>query len=145
MIELKEITTQNYEDVIDLKLSENQASFVSTNVHSLAQAWVFKNTAFPFAIYASNTLVGFIMLGFYEAKNQYTLWKFMIDEQYQNKGYGKKALQLGIDSLVNTFNVNQIYTAYAHDNIVARNLYRSFGFKETGDIDGIQVEMRLQI
>ncbi|MDE6621419.1 MAG: GNAT family N-acetyltransferase [Lachnospiraceae bacterium] len=43
-------------------------------------------------------MVGFIMLGYYEVEGYYTLWKFMIDEKYQNKGYGKRALRLGIDN-----------------------------------------------
>lgn len=61
MVELKEITKDNLEDVLKLKVAENQEEFVSSNVHSLAQAWVYRNTAFPFAIYADNIIVGFIM------------------------------------------------------------------------------------
>ena len=145
MIELKEITKDNYENVICLKVSENQEGYVSANVYSLAQAYVYNKTAFPFAIYADDMLVGFIMLGHYEIKKQYTLWKFMIDKNHQNKGYGKKALQLGIEYLKNNFSVNEIYTAYAYQNTIASDLYRSFGFKETGNIDGIQIEMRLEL
>lgn len=69
----------------------------------------------------------------------------MIDKNHQNKGYGKKALQLGIEYLKNNFSVNEIYTAYAYQNTIASDLYRSFGFKETGNIDGIQIEMRLEL
>lgn len=47
------------------------------------------------------------MLGYYEVREYYTLWKLMIDEKYQNKGYGKKALRLGIDYLVNHFKVKE--------------------------------------
>ncbi|MBP3446744.1 MAG: hypothetical protein J6K64_05660 [Clostridia bacterium] len=66
MVELKAITKDNFEDVISLKVSEHQQAFVSSTAHSLAQAYVYRDTAFPFAIYADDTLVGFIMLGFYE-------------------------------------------------------------------------------
>ncbi|MBD5537931.1 MAG: GNAT family N-acetyltransferase [Lachnospiraceae bacterium] len=95
MVELREITKENYEECLNLKIADSQKNFVSSTVHSLAQAWVYYDTAFPFAIYANDEMVGFIMLGYYEVKGYYTLWKFMIDEQYQNKGYGKKALKLG--------------------------------------------------
>lgn len=57
MIELKEITKDNYENVICLKVSENQEGYVSANVYSLAQAYVYNKTAFPFAIYADDMLV----------------------------------------------------------------------------------------
>ena len=145
MVELKEITIENYEDVLRLKVAKNQEHYVSSVAHSLAEAWVFKNTAYPFAIYADNTCVGFIMLGYYKIKNQYTLWKFMIDEQYQNRGYGKEALKLGLNWLVHNFNVKEVYTGVAFGNTIAENLYHSFGFRRTDEFDEFQFEMKLII
>lgn len=145
MVELREITKENYEECLSLNVADSQKCFVSSNAHSLAQAWVYHDTAFPFAVYADNTMVGFIMLGYYEAKGYYTLWKFMIDEKYQNKGYGRKALKLGIDYLIDRFNVEEIYTAYYSANDVARNLYKSFGFCETGEVVGNEIGMKLTV
>ena len=71
MIKLEEITADNFEDVLNLKVSKNQENFVSTTAYSLAQAYVYRENAYPFAIYADDTLVGFIMFGFYELRNQY--------------------------------------------------------------------------
>ena len=90
MVELKFITIENYEEILKLKVAKSQETYVSTVVHSLAQAWVYGNTAYPFAIYDDDVPVGFIMLGYYELRDQYTLWKFMIDEQYQNRGIDTK-------------------------------------------------------
>ena len=143
MVELREITKENYEECLDLKVAESQQGFVSSNVHSLAQAWAYYDTAYPFAIYADDTMVGFLMLGYYEVGGYYTLWKFMVDEKYQKKGYGKKALWLGIDYLVNRFQVKEVYTAYYATNRIARNLYASIGFRETGEVEGNQVGMKL--
>lgn len=145
MVELKEITKENYEECLNLSVADNQKSFVSSVVHSLAQAWVYYDTAYPFAIYADNQMVGFIMLGYYEIRNHYTLWKFMIDAKYQNKGYGRQALKLGIDYLVNHFNVKEVFTAYESSNSVARNLYTSLGFRETGEVAGNEVGMKLVV
>lgn len=143
MVELREITKENYEECLNLRVAESQEDFVSSTVHSLAQAWIYYDTAFPFAIYADGTMVGFMMLGYYEAEEYYTLWKLMIDEKYQNKGYGKKALKLGIDYLINRFKVKEVYTAYYATNRIARNLYASIGFRETGEIVGNQIGMKL--
>ena len=85
MVELREITKSNYEECLNLSVADSQKTFVSSVCFSLAQAWVYYDTAFPFAIYADDIMVGFIMLGYYEIKNQYTLWKFMIDEKYQRE------------------------------------------------------------
>lgn len=145
MIELRKITKENYEECLNLNIADSQKNFVSSNIHSLAQAWVYYDTAFPFAIYANNTMIGFIMLGYYEVKGYYTLWKFMIDEKFQNKGYGKKALKLGIDYLINRFNVKEVYTAYYATNRIARDLYASIGFRETGEIVENEIGMKLII
>lgn len=145
MVELRKITKENYEECLNLNIAESQKAFVSSTAHSLAQAWVYYDTAFPFAIYADNIMVGFIMLGYYEVGGYYTLWKLMVDEKYQNKGYGKKALKLGIDYLVNRFNVKEVYTAYYTTNRIARNLYASIGFRETGEVVGNEVGMKLTL
>lgn len=145
MVELREITKDNFEECLRLDVAESQRTFVPSNAYSLAQAWVYYKTAYPFAIYADDIMIGFIMLGYYEAKQYYTLWKFMIDAKYQNKGYGRQALKLGIDYLVDRFQVKEVYTAYEKHNDVAKKLYASFGFRETGEVAGNDVGMKVTL
>lgn len=145
LVELKEITKDNIDEVLALKVSAEQGDFVQTTAHALAKAWVFRSSAFPFAIYAHNTMVGFIMLGYYELRDQYTVWQFLIDERYQHKGYGKAALKLGIQFLIDNFNANEVYLGVKLQNIVARKLYSSFGFVETGEVADTALEMKLII
>lgn len=145
MVELREITKDNIEQVLSLEVYDHQRDFVSTTAHSLAQAWVYNDTAFPYAVYSDNIPVGFVMLGYYEIKDQYTLWKFLIDKRHQGKGYGTKALMLAIDLLVEKYHVNEIYTGVAFGNHIAKQLYESVGFKETGEKDNFQLEMKLTI
>lgn len=143
MIELREITKDNYEACLNLSVREDQKKHVATNTYSLAEAYIFRNTAFPFAIYSDDILIGFIMLGYYEVMNCYTLWRFMIDKKYQNKGYGRQALLLGIDYLKLTFHVKEIYTSVVPENIHAKKLYNSVGFIETGELSGSEIIMKL--
>lgn len=142
MVELRAIAKDNLEDVIRLNVAEHQKTFVSSTAHSLAQAYVYRDTAFPFAVYADETLVGFIMLGFYEEKKQYTLWKLLIDKKYQNQGYGKGAVQKGITYLTDTFGAKEIYVGVSSGNDRAKRLYASTGFKATGLIENNMEEMR---
>jgi len=142
MVELKTVTKENLEEVLNLNVWEHQESFVSSTAHSLAQAYIYRETAFPFAVYADNVLVGFIMMGYYEAKNQYTLWKFLIDKNQQAKGYGSEALKLGIKYLKDRFGTREIYTGVALGNERAKRLYRSIGFIETGFVEDNMEEMR---
>ena len=145
MINIKEITKENIDDVLALKVDESQKSFVSTNGDSLAQAYVYSETAYPFAVYEDDTIVGFIMMGYYDVKSYYTLWKFMIDVRYQNKCYGRKALELGIQYLRDRFGVTEIYTGVVPGNTVAKKLYESVGFKDTGLLELGMEEMRLEL
>ena len=145
MIRLEEITRENIDEVLALKVDESQGSFVSSNGDSLAQAYVYPETAFPFAVYEDSTIVGFIMMGYYEVKSYYTLWKFMIDSRYQNKGYGRKALELGIRYIQNRFNASEIYIGVVPGNFVAKKLYESVGFEDTGLVELGMEEMRLTL
>lgn len=129
MIKLDEITADNLEVVLKLKVSKEQENFVSTTAYSLAQAYVYRENAYPFAIYADDTLVGFIMFGFY-------------DEKYQNKGYGKMALALGIEYMKKQYDIKEMYTGVAIDNDVAERLYHSVGFQLTGLIENGMKELR---
>lgn len=131
MIHLELVTKENLDDVLGLGVREDQMGFVSPNAESLAQAYVYAKTAWPFAVYDDETMVGFIMMGYYEAKHYYTLWKYMIDQRYQNKGYGRKALELGLAFIKEKFHPEEIYTGVAPGNSVAKGLYESVGFVDT--------------
>ena len=143
MIHLEPITRENLDAVLALRVREDQRGFVSTPAESLAQAYVYRETAFPFAICAGGTVVGFIMLGYYEAKHYYTLWKLLIDREYQGRGYGREALRLGIDFLRDERRAEAIYTGVSPGNAAAKALYASCGFQFTGVFEDNMEEMRL--
>ncbi|MBO5336997.1 MAG: hypothetical protein J6A94_07725 [Lachnospiraceae bacterium] len=46
MVELRIITKENLEEVLNLSVYEYQESFVSSTAYSLAQAYVYHETAF---------------------------------------------------------------------------------------------------
>ena len=143
MIVLKPITRENLEEVLSLKVKEDQEKYVIPNAESLSRAYVYSETAYPFAIYDDDTIVGFIMMGYYEVKRYYTLWEFMIDHKYQNKGYGRQALKLGMQYVWDRFGAVDIYTGVAPGNKAAKHLYESVGFKDTGLVECGMEEMRL--
>lgn len=71
----------------------------------------------------------------------------MIDKDHQGKGYGKKAFTKVLD-LIKTLpqgNATSVFLSYEPENEVARKLYASFGFVETGDIDEGEVIARLAL
>ena len=68
----------------------------------------------------------------------YSLWRLMIDKEYQRKGFGREAVRQALD-FIRTWPCGKAeYCAlsYEPENTVAAKLYRSFGFKENGETDG---------
>lgn len=75
------------------------------------------------------------------AANNYNLWRLMIDKKYQHRGYGKEAMQLALDFIRTKpcGEAKYCWLSYEPENAVVRKLYHSFGFIETGDMDGAEV------
>lgn len=150
MLRLEKVNAQNVWDILRLKVAENQRHFVSSNDRSIIEAYTTitaNGYAFPFGIYENDMPVGFLMIGFGTddywddappvAEDNYNIWRLMIDEKYQNKGYGREAVKLALE-FVKTFpcgKAEYCWLSYEPENDVARKLYHSFGFVETGEMD----------
>jgi len=150
MLRLEKIHGQNVWDILRLKVAESQRHFVSSNDRSIIEAYTTitgNGYAFPFGIYDDDIPVGFLMIGFSTddywddappvAADNYNLWRLMIDEKYQNRGYGRAAVKLALD-FINTLpcgKAEYCWLSYKPENEVARRLYQSFGFEETGEKD----------
>ncbi|KAH8895599.1 GCN5-related N-acetyltransferase [Thozetella sp. PMI_491] len=95
IVELREINESNWRDVINLRVAACQTANVSSNVHSLCESHYSKD-AWVRAIYANETPVGFLMMSIWDPEEWYSIWRFMIDQNYQGKGYGRAAIELAI-------------------------------------------------
>ncbi len=93
MVQLIEIDRHNYLSVIDLAVSDEQKRFVASNMYSLAQAYV-QPECIPFALYAENKPVGFVMYAMDEDDHEYWIFRLMNDKKFQRKGYGREAMHL---------------------------------------------------
>lgn len=142
-IELKPLSEANKEECFRMKVSEAQTENIATNASSFEAAKEHPDVARPFVIYADGVAVGFTMLAFDLAcgdpNDRYWLWRFMIDEKYQGRGFGKEAL----NNIVTYFKDNgatNIRLSTKESNVNAIRLYRSVGFEATGEvIDGEMV------
>ena len=151
MLRLEKVTGRNVWDIVKLTVAEEQKSFVAANDVSIIEAYAAiagNGRVFPFGIYDGDLPVGFLMIGFdvdddWEdppaiARGNYNLWRLMIDKDHQGKGYGKEALGLALD-VIRSFPCGEAgycWLSYEPENEAARRLYRSFGFRETGEKDG---------
>ena len=142
MVSLKEITVDNFWDAIELKVHEEQRDFVLENSISIAQAKV-QPECIPMAIYEGGTIVGFLMYCVDSDDGNYWIYRFMIDKKFQGKGYAKKAMQLLLSEIKKDKNRNKIVLDVKIESIAAVELYKSLGFKFTGQVVGTSHVMEL--
>ena len=154
MLRLEKINGKNVWNILKLSVNDDQREFVASNEVSIIEAYTTVTNngyAFPFGIYEDDTLVGFVMIGYDKddywddapkvADKNYNLWRLMIDKRYQQKGYGRKAIELALEFIRTSpcGKAEYCWLSYEPDNKVAKDLYESFGFEETGEMDGEEI------
>ncbi|RBP04419.1 GNAT family N-acetyltransferase [Rossellomorea aquimaris] len=141
---LKEINADNWEECVTLSVSEHQKEFVADNAYSLLQS-TFMEEQYPLAIYHQHSMVGFIMYGIDPETNRMEMCRLMIDQNYQGRGYGKKATQLLLEKLTHTYGNIELFTSAEPENVSAIRLYEGLGFEKTGEIMWGEVVLKRQL
>jgi diamine N-acetyltransferase len=147
MIEFRKITSDNFDACIGLEPRKDQQSFVASNVLSLAESYVAlanqECIPIPYAIYSEDEMVGFILITynqpdeFYE-EAVYWICRLMVDQHHQGRGYGREAMRKALE-LIRTYpcgKASLVSLSYEPENTVAKELYASMGFAETGKLVG---------
>lgn len=160
-MELRKIDLNNVWKIVHLSVNEQQKAqdFVASNAESLIEAYAAREsgyTALPFGLYEDGVPVGFVMLGYGSigdeeepsvVSDSYCVWRFMIDEKYQGRGYGRRGMETVLD-YIRTFPCGRAgwcWLSYEPENTAAKTLYESFGFRETGETDGDEVVAVLKL
>lgn len=135
-ITFREITSDNYSQVLNLKITPEQeaAKFVSPVVRSLADAWFYREEGitYPKAIYAKDDLVGFIMYDLDTEEQQVFVWRFLIDQRYQGKGYGRQTIETVLAMAKEQAKITKVVADYVDGNEPMKKILLDLGFEETG-------------
>lgn len=147
MVELKEITEENFIDAFNLKLALGQEEFVSHPIRSLAQAYVYRNQCRPFGIYAEGKMVGYVMVIYDYDIPEYDIWHMIIDKDCQGHGYGKEALDRVLEFIkTKPFGDSErVVLTCNKNNPVARKMYEDKGFVATGNEDEDEIELAMSV
>lgn len=142
MVELRPVTKNNFETIINLEVSQNQQQYVASNLFSIAESKIYPE-CIPLGIYDQDKAVGFLMYAFNAEDESYWVCRLMIDRYFQGQGYGKQALKVVIDEIKKRPTGDHIKLSIEPGNMSAQKIYESIGFQKTGEIiDGEEV-MRL--
>ena len=141
---LEEITDQNREAVLALRVAPGQERFVSSVEDSLAAAADYPQ-AKPWyrAVFASGEPAGpagFVMVSWNcepdppEIIGPWFLWKLLIDERYQGRGYAA-AVVWQVAELVRAEGATELLTSYVPEDDWAAGFCQGLGFVPTGEFD----------
>jgi len=140
-VTLGEITDVDRDAVLALRVAPEQARFVSSVADALAEAAEYP-LARPWyrAVFADGSPVGFVMVSWNvepqppEIIGPWFLWKLLIDQRYQVRGYGREVVRQ-VAELVRAQGATELLTSYVEQPGGPAGFYERLGFVPTGDRD----------
>ncbi len=139
-INLRPVTKENWRELAALRGISKQEGLVIPNLRSIALCQ-FKDEKIPFGIYHDDVSGGFVVIDL----GDYDISDFMIDYRYKGKGYERIALVKIIQLFRILGQLPEAVTRVIPANIEVKNLYESVGFRETGEMSGKEIIMRMQL
>ena len=156
MIQLKEITWENFWQIINLKPSESQGQFLPSNAIFMAQTYVNLKFKYPdvcFSLFNESEPVGFTKIVYvpkfeepYEfLEDTYLIDAIMIDSHHQGKGYGKQAVYQVLKYIESKplGEADSIKLLCYDENIIAINIYEKAGFHKTDKFTNEEKRLRI--
>ena len=134
-IQLRDLTTENFDDVIALAVAEDQRDFLNSNVESIAWAYVAPESH-PFVIYDGDTPVGLASYGYVPDDGRCWIMHLMVDHRRQREGIGRIALEQLLARMNEVSGGAKLLVPVNPANAAAIHLYESLGFEDTGRRQG---------
>ncbi len=148
---LELITLYNWEEAIELPVSDDHEKYVASNLYSIAQAQFIPGVD-AYAIYYDDKMVGFAMFGSTDIPDEndgmqdlrFWIWRLMIARGEQYNGYGKEAMRLIIEKARET-GQKEIMVSTEPENVKAIRFYKNLGFEDTGIVQDGEEVFRFQM
>ena len=137
MLKLISVTEDNWLDVASLTVKDHQKGFVAPAIGILARGYVYRGcNAKVYAFEQDGVIVGTALVReFTDEPLGYDLQQFMIDGQYQGRGFGTQALRLILDELRKEGRYDHVELCVKKADEEAIRLYEKHGFADSGYFD----------
>jgi GNAT superfamily N-acetyltransferase len=140
-VTLREVTDENRRAVLALRVAPAQERFVGTVAGALEDARdIPEGKPWYRAIFVNEQPVGFLMLSWNVTPEPpriigpWFLWKLLIDERHQHRGYGREAVRR-VAEIVRAKGAGELLTSCIPGDEGPELFYRRLGFAPTGDLD----------
>ena len=144
-VTLRPVDRDTWRDVARLTVTPDQQRFVAAPTYYLAMC-AYGDVWHPMSVHdASGSVVGFLMWGIDDADGSCWLGGILVDAGQQRRGLGRAAVIQTLSLLRTETGHTSFALSYRPDNVVARQLYASLGFVETGEEEDGELVARLSL
>jgi diamine N-acetyltransferase len=152
-VRLREITPANRAAVEALTVTAEQSEYVAGVAQSLVEA-AGTPDACPWyrAVYVDDTPVGFVMISDGITVDNpaylgpYFLWRLLVDQRHQGRGYGAAALDLVVEYLLRTRDdARVLITSCGQGPGSPLGFYLRQGFRDTGELHEGELVLELDL
>ena len=144
----RDVVRDHVKPLIQLKVADHQKAFVAPNEVTLAQH-AYEKGAYVWGLWDDEVLVGLIAM-IHPAESDDMdigddpgaayIWRLMIGEIYQGRGYGEKAIAIA-RSIARDWGLPRISLSFCDERGGPGEFYHKQGFRLTGRIRGEETEM----
>ena len=143
-VQLRKVTRDTVSAVCKLDAGDDRKQ-VAPNSVSIAQAH-FQGEAWFRAVYDDDLLVGFVMLydpTLVESPDEpdFFLWRLMIDQSHQGKGYGRAVVEALVEHVRTRPGAQRLLVSHVKSADRLSRFYQSRGFRYTGVEDDGELVM----
>ena len=143
IIELIDVTADNWRICADLEVSDEQRAFVAPVSRYLCLCH-YGGVWRPLAVTGGDEIVGFVMWAVDPDDGSGWIGGLVVGLEHQGKGYGRAAVLALLERLRREQGCTSAALSYAAENAPARALYSSLGFAEHGEREDDELVARLR-
>ena len=140
VVSLADVDATNWSVLAEVEPRPEQRDFVAPVTRYLCLAH-YGEEWHPLAIEADGSAVGHVMWAADEEDGSTWLGGLVIDAAHQGRGVGRATVEAFLDRFTVDGTTN-VALSYSPENVVARALYLSLGFVETGEMEDDEIVAR---
>jgi diamine N-acetyltransferase len=147
LVTLRPVDAGSWRAVARLTVEPGQERFVAVPTYYLAFC-AYGDVWHPLSVHpahAEDDVVGFLMWGIDDADGSCWLGGVLVDAAHQGRGVGHAAVTEAVRMLREQTGSTEFALSIHPANTVARGLYASLGFVETGEVDEDELVARLRL
>ena len=132
VVDLRPVDASSWRAVADVAPRPDQERWVTPVTRYLCLC-LFEREWHPMAVRVGDEVVGFLMWGFDPDERSHCIGGVVIDAAHQGKGIGRGVITSMLRMFEGLDGYREAALTIHPDNTVARRLYASLGFVETGE------------